>query len=130
MKKQIVSASLALGLVLAVTGCGHAAKMYDVPQQSIAEKKTKEQVYKAVMNGALTRGWEARKVTDGLVEATYARRNFSVTVDIKYSATSYDIEYKESQGLKYDENAQTIHKNYNSWVRNLKQSINRALLYR
>lgn len=130
MKKSIVSAFLGLGLVFAVTGCGKGAKIYDVPQQPIVEKKTQDEVYKAIMNGAISRGWEARKVSEGLVEATYAKRNFSVTVDIKYTATSYDIEYKESEGLKYDEESQTIHKNYNSWVKNLKQSINRALLYR
>jgi hypothetical protein len=46
-------------------------------------------------------------------------------MDIKYNTKSYSIEYKDSQGLKYD--GTNIHKNYNSWVMNLDNRIRAQL---
>lgn len=127
MKKYIKVIALALVVVFSVTGC-RSAKMYDVPEQEVLKKVSQNDMYKAIIRAAAQRGWDARKVKDGVVDATYSKREFSVTVTVTYTANSYDINYKDSDGLKYDAEAQTIHKNYNSWVKNLQESINRELM--
>lgn len=126
MKKYISVVALAMVLLFSVTGC-KSTKIYDVPKQNVVEKVSQKDVYKSIIRAATQRGWDVKKVKDGVIDATYAKREFSVTVTVTYSANSYDINYKESEGLKYDSEAQTIHKNYNSWVRNLRQSIDREL---
>ena len=128
MKKSIVSVSLILGLSFIGTGCARTVPMYDLPQQEVQQKVSQKDVYKAIVRAAGQRGWSVQKVKEGLLEATYAKRDFSVTINIIYTATSYDINYKDSTGLKYNAADSTIHKNYNSWIKNLEQSINRELM--
>ena len=123
MTKFIKVSFLALFLVFATTGC-RTSKVLNVPTQTVAKKMTKEAMYKAIYRAGHTRGWEMQKVSDGVVDATYARRGFTVTATITYTADTYKIDYKSSKGLKYDEKNQTIHKNYNSWIENLKRQIN------
>ena len=127
--KKLVLAILALGLIAFATGCGHhhhsrSNKLIDIPAQPVKAKMSMSKMYKAIVRAATSRGWETRKRKDGLVEAVYARRDFMATVTIKYTTKSYDIDYKSSEGLRYDPVAKTIHRSYNSWVRNLQSSIN------
>ena len=48
-------------------------------------------------------------------------------VDILYDTKSHSFLYESSQTLHYNETNKTIHKNYNSWIRNLNVSIQREL---
>ena len=123
MKNLIKISLLALFLVFTTTGC-RSTKIVNVPTQTVAEKITQKDMYKAIMRAGHRRGWEMTKVADGVIDATYARRGFTATCTITYTANSYKIDYKSSTGLKYDEKKQTIHKNYNSWIQNLKKEIN------
>jgi len=125
--KRIIKISLfALVLAFVTTGCG-TAKIQNVPAQPITVQISQQDAFKAIYRAGMARGWEMKKVTDGVIEGTYARRGFTVTISINYNASSYSISYKSSQGLKYDESTQTIHKNYNGWITRLKRQINGEL---
>lgn len=63
----------------------------------------------------------------GYIVATLHLREHEAVVDIIYDTQSYSILYKSSQNLQYNETNRTIHKNYNSWIRNLNVSIQREL---
>ena len=128
MKKIVKITLSALLTALVVTGCGTAAQIKDVPAQSVTSKISQKDVYKSIIRAGMSRGWDMKKISSGLVEATYAKRKFTVTVSINYTATNYTISYKSSQGLKYNEEKKTIHRNYNSWVNNLKNQINSEVL--
>jgi len=94
---------------------GAQARSYDGKALSSA------QVEKAIISAATQRNWRVQKVKEGLIVATYYARQHMAQVEIKYSSSTYSINYKNSSELNYD--GTTIHKNYNSWIKNLDNSI-------
>lgn len=126
MRKNILASLLALGLIVGITGCGGTI-IKNVPAQPVAQHLSQDSVFTAIDRAGMKRGWDMQNVSNGLVEATYARRGFTVTISIHYNTHSYSIDYKSSKGLGYKEQTQTIHKNYNSWIASLKKQINKEL---
>jgi hypothetical protein len=59
------------------------------------------------------------------VEGELRVRSHVAVVDINYSTTSYSISHKSSTNLLYD--GTEIHKNYNSWIHNLQEEIEKRL---
>jgi uncharacterized protein YceK len=114
---------LAFTVLLALSGCGTSAKILNIPKQEVHQTLSKQDMSKVIMRAGHSRGWEMNRISDSIIESTYKRRGFSVTCTISYTALSYQIEYKESEGLKYNEQSKTIHRNYNSWILNLKNQI-------
>lgn len=127
MIKNLLTGLLAFGLILIISGCG-GTKIQNVPAQPITQQLSQETVRNAIYRAGLTRNWDMQKINSGLIEGTYARRGYTVTISIHYNANSYSIDYKSSQGLGYSEGSQTIHKNYNSWISRLKRQINGELV--
>lgn len=90
-------------------------------------------VEKCIITGAQKAGWEIEKLNGGLFEARYYvkdSRDYDVKgaiVNISYNASSYYIEYKQSVMMIHNETRNTIHKNYNKWVRGLDAAIQREL---
>jgi len=126
MKKNLLLGLVSIAIMLTLSACG-TSQIQNVPAQPITEQVSDVDVFKAIYKAGMARGWEMHKISDGLIEATYARRGFTVTISINYNATSYSISYKSSEGLKYDPDSNTIHRNYNSWIQNLKRQINGEL---
>ena len=126
MKKNLLISFLAFGLLLVMTGCG-VSVIRNVPTQPIAQQISQQNVFKAIYKAGLLRSWEVHKIRNGLIEATHSRGKYSVTISINYSSHGYSIDYKSSQGLKYNEATQTIHKSYNRWIANLEKQINSEL---
>jgi len=123
MMKVIKLATLALILALATTGCG-TTKIVNVPAQNVAKQMSQKEMHDAIYRAGISRGWSMADASANVLHATYAKRGFTVTIAVKYSPSSYSINYVSSQGLKYNPTTQTIHKNYNSWIVNLKKQIN------
>jgi len=71
-------------------------------------------------------GWVMTPVSPGLVSGRLMLREHTAVVDVRYSATTYSITYKESTGLHYRDGQ--IHRNYNSWIENLDRDIRAGLL--
>ena len=125
MKNVIKIISLVLLSTLLFTACG-GVNVYNIKKAPVEVKKstTLNDVYKAIKRAGYKRGWRVTKVKDGLAKAYIdVRAKHQATVMIKYDLKSYSIEYKSSNNLKYDAENNTIHKNYNSWVRNLDRDI-------
>ena len=53
-------------------------------------------------------------------------RDHVAVVDVRYTATTYSITYKDSTNLNYRDGQ--IHKNYNGWIENLDRDIRNELL--
>ena len=62
---------------------------------------------------------------EGEIDARTNPRTHVADITIKYSATSYGIEYKDSVNLLYDET--NIHRNYNKWIQLLREQIDAKL---
>lgn len=118
---KVISA-LFLGLFI-LTGCTTLA-IYNVDNDPIEGKISKDKVYKAIKKAGTSKGWIIRKVKPGLAMGTLNLRTHKAVVEIPYSEKTFSIKYKSSLNLKYDAEKGLIHKNYNSWIKNLENAIN------
>jgi hypothetical protein len=126
MSKKLLLALLVVVGGLFYAGCSVTSQpVYNVENaeaKSVGGKALSlAQVEKAILQAGTQRGWRMQKSKDGLIVGTIYARQHMAQVEIKYTSSSYNIIYKNSADLNYD--GVNIHKNYNSWVRNLDNSI-------
>ncbi len=62
----------------------------------------------------------------GTIRGTLNIRSHQAVVLIAFKEKEYSINYESSQNLDYYQGQ--IHKNYNSWIRNLDNAIQRELI--
>ena len=118
-----------LGVVLLVAGCTTRPIMNvtDQPVVTTAGKQvTADQVRNAIVKAGNALGWVMTPVSPGLVNGRLALRDHLAVVDVRYTATTYSITYKDSTNLNYRDGQ--IHKNYNGWIENLDRDIRNELL--
>jgi len=87
---------------------------------------TADQVRSAILAAGTGLGWVMTPVSPGLVSGRLLLRDHVAVVDVRYSATTYSITYKDSTNLNYRDGQ--IHKNYNGWIENLDRDIRAGLL--
>jgi hypothetical protein len=71
------------------------------------------------------------KESPGEIKATLMARGHTARIAITYNLQDVTIKYDSSENLHYGpgkDGEPVIHKNYNSWIRNLAQDINRYIL--
>ncbi len=79
----------------------HWVRLYDVDKvHSIDKSLTKEQITRAVLEGAEDAGWRAKDLGDGRILATYSVRVHTVHVEIAIGDDTYDTRYRSSTGMK------------------------------
>jgi hypothetical protein len=122
MKKLLKIFAMMALLSFAIIGC-RSQSVYNVKNIPISGNNSvsQEDVYEAIKLAGASKGWIISKVSDGLAQGQINLRAHEAIVSIPYSNSSYSILYKSSKNLKYD--GETIHSNYNGWVKNLKQAI-------
>lgn len=83
--------------------------------------------FSQVAETALTqRGWQITGRRDGAIDASYAvDSQHRADITITYTASTYNIEYRGSEGLNYSRGR--IHRHYNNWVNNLDYDIQRLM---
>lgn len=127
----VILAILTAAAVLAPTALDVAqAKsnvVEDIQNEPLPPGASFAQVEQAVLSALTTRGWQLLKRSSGSVDAQYARRDFSVTINVSYTASAFSVTYKDSNGLRYDPESRTIHQNYNRWINNLRLDIPRLV---
>lgn len=119
---------LPLSILLILSGCSRTQPIYNIENQgipSISKAKTANDVKKAIHAACLGKGWKVRDVANGVIEATLMLRTHTAVVEIRYDTKKYSILYKDSTGL--DGDGQAVHKNYNGWIRNLDNDIQKNL---
>ena len=126
---QFKNVLVSVGAVALIIGCvSNLAPVQNVENQPISASKavSLDEVGKAIIRaGASISGFQMKQVKPGLITASYAAREFSSVMEVKYDTKQYSITYKDSQGLKYD--GTQIHKQYNSWVQRLDTRIKAQL---
>ncbi len=112
--------------ILLSTGCSRPIinlEKMTVPSMPDGSPRSKESAQSTILMGCRNRGWSARIVSEGLIEADIVVRRFRAKVQIPFSDSHYSILHEHSQGLDYDRILGTIHTNYNNWVLYLNESI-------
>jgi hypothetical protein len=118
----------ALAVAITVAGCK------SVPILNVSEAPTvnaqgkvlsKDEVRAAIFRAGSALGWQMRDEGANMVVGSISLRRHAAVVEIPYSGTSYSIKYRSSENLEQRDGG--IHKNYNSWVQNLRRGINDRL---
>lgn len=85
-------------------------------------------VAKAIKTAGTGLGWQMKEQTPGHIVGSIYLRSHVAVVDITYTLDEFSINYKDSTNLKYNAASNTIHKNYNGWIQNLTDAINKHLV--
>ncbi len=118
--------SLALIKLVFLVACKSLVPVMDINNHSFAKEKSLDEVEKAILAGAASRGWSSSIEKPGhIVSSINVRNKHQAVIDIFYTGKEYSINYKESSGLKYENG--NIHPNYNNWMINLRNSIDSEL---
>ena len=118
---------LLVSFVILLAGC--AAPVLNIENEPIPNPSNARisvsDVEKAILTASQERGWNARVIKPGLIEASIAVRTHRAAVEIPYSQNKYSINYKSSENLDYE--GGKIHRNYNNWIIRLSRDINSEL---
>lgn len=89
-----------------------------------------QQVTDIVSQALMGRGWTITQHSSNEIDATYAPRDFSVSIAVHFNSQSIQINYVTSSNLKYEvRNGQRyIHTNYANWIKNLISDIKSRLV--
>jgi len=112
-----------LGLLLAA--CDHrATPLTKSVNVGVAQPDTKV-LESAIERALAAHHWTVKEHTGQKYVAELAERGHSATIAVVYDAQSARIDYVSSQGLMYEQTpeGETIHRNYNNWVKSLSSDI-------
>lgn len=123
LKNLVITCLFASAIFL--FGCGNTAPLLNFensPVVTVSGKQAKlDDVKKRIIAAGISKGWQMQPVTDGHIVGTLFLGGHMAKVDVKYTADTYSVTYKDSSNLNYD--GANIHKRYNHWVRLLNDQI-------
>jgi hypothetical protein len=138
MKKTLALRGAVLALCL-LSACGSAlatrsaVPMLELGRQEIVtfdgQPLTLESMRKAILYGGMTRRWTAVGEKPGVLSLQASNGGHLVVVEVAYDARTYDIRYKSSVEMEYQDvdGKPTIHPKYNQWVNDLSTAIRTAV---
>lgn len=119
MKKILILLALIMTLG-AVTACGHRAETVD---NKIKVNQEPQAIERSIILAARSLGWTVQPIDDSSITATITSRERSLTVLVTYTPQSYIIQYKDSLNLDFDNEDNSISKQYTRWVEALDDRI-------
>lgn len=123
-----VALTLLLALLLPFDAEARSKPIQNVENAPIPAGLDMKAIGDAIIDGCSTRNWQASLVEAGHMQCTLYIRSHMAKVDIRYDTETFSITYADSDNLKYNAEKNKIHRNYNSWVQNLRGDINNELL--
>lgn len=115
-----------------LVGCATTAPVLDSPRAiDVPGNATMDQVEDAILDAMRNRGWSVHDRSRGEIIADLNVRSHFARVGITYNTGAVAIEYMESENLNYEvvDGEERIHGNFNSWLTNLSNDIQRNLSY-
>jgi hypothetical protein len=114
-----------LFIALALVGLGACtSKPLLQPEVKLpAEREFSQvQLQQAIVSALEARRWQVQRVEPTQVLASIdVRQRHRAWVSVDYSPFGFQIRYRDSQGLEYEDGK--IHRNYNRWVNSLRAEI-------
>jgi hypothetical protein len=110
-----------------------AIAMIELGRQEIVtfdgQPLTLDSMRKAILYGGLTRRWTAVGEQPGVLSLQASNGGHVVVVDVAYDARTYEIRYKSSVEMGYEnvDGKVNIHPKYNQWVNDLSTAIRTAV---
>ena len=114
---------------LLVSGCAPAPvrNVADAPVVSNKASLSLYDVRVAITHAGASLGWIMIEQEPGRINGTLKLRSHTAIVDVTYDTSTYSIQYVDSTNLDYSASEGTIHENYNGWIQNLDNAIQREL---
>lgn len=119
--------------LIAVAGCRmgtiyNANGVNYVEPATTKQNLTLEQYKNAIIRAGTRRNWQFEELAPGhLLGKVNVRNKHFATVDVTFDTEAFSINYKSSQNLNYDAGTKSIHPNYNKWVQNLQNDIQKEV---
>lgn len=115
-----------LALIVVLGGCT-SKPVYNAKEEFSPNLGfTQQQMSRAIVTALNDRQWVVQSVRPGMIKAAITvRGRHHAEVDIPFTPTSFEIDYRSSYGL--DAKDGKIHGNYNRWVNNLRSNILKQL---
>ena len=129
MSPNLLKVIITCAFALLLTACGNlpVQNVDNAPITISNPNYDLSEVTKAIRRAGVQLGWEMKEQTPGHIVGTLHLRKHVAQVDITYTLDDYSINYKSSSNLRYDAAQNTIHKNYNGWIKNLNEAIDTQL---
>lgn len=126
MQNKLCAWTLGLYLMVCFTAA-HAAfeEILNIQAAPVPGGLSDAQIEQGIIQAGAQRGWVIEPVAAGLLLGTLNIRTHTVRVDIRYTASTYSITYKDSENIKFRNGR--IHGAFNKWVRKLNADIQQAL---
>lgn len=115
-----------------LAGCATTAPVLDSPRAiDVPGNASMEEVEDAILDAMRARGWAVHERNRGEIIADLNVRSHFARIGITYNTGAIAIEYMESRNLEYEvvDGKERIHGNFNSWLTNLSNDIQRNLSY-
>ncbi len=112
-------------LLLGVTACTSKPLMNINSSAPASVAVSEDDMRRAVLTALQRRQWTVERADRGQIMAQYTRRGHQADITIPYTASTYAIQYRDSQNLGYRDGK--IHRAYNKWVRTLDRTIQQEL---
>ncbi len=113
---------LVLCFVFLLAGCQgrpllQAGQTFDEPAADIEFVRT------SILNAMVVYGWSPISETRNQIEGVKIIGGGRASIIVDYDQQSYSIRHLDSDGLGFDPSAQTIHKDFNHYIRILDESV-------
>jgi hypothetical protein len=131
LNRFVILSMVMTSCVLAASSKVQAAPIYNPDPIQVPCEMPLADVKKALWLALVGRTWNPVETAPGVVEAkVVVRTKHTLVVDIKYDTKSVLIRYKSSDNLDYriSGGVPHIHKNGNSWIRNIENDTRNNLV--
>lgn len=129
--KNLAIKTIAITILAGLSATAQAAKLVDPPVSQWGCELSSSRVQQGITAGLIGRGWvlSADDKNGNMVAQVIVRGKHTLAVDIIYTDSSFDINYKSSDNLKYKikNDVPYIHRNANSWMDNIQLDITAQL---
>ncbi|TDH60274.1 hypothetical protein E2C06_22930 [Dankookia rubra] len=117
-RRGLVAAALLTAGALA--GCARTAPVQDASGEFLGRAPLAQRADQIRAAGTVL-GWRIDPEGPGVMRGTLLLRSHQAVVQITYDTQRFAIRYVSSTNLNYENGM--IHRNYNSWVQNLRNTI-------
>lgn len=99
------------------------------PEIYVDGNHSTKEIAKVIKKALVARTWAVKGEEKGVIHSQIWVRSHSAKIKITYDKKKIKIHFVSSDNLKESRKGDTvfIHRNYNRWIKNLENDINRAI---
>ncbi|MHC8392389.1 hypothetical protein ACYZT8_01775 [Pseudomonas sp. LB3P93] len=115
-----------LTLAVALSGCT-SKPVYTAKENFSSDKGlTNDRMSRAIVTALIERQWVVQSARPGMIKAAITVRNrHHAEIDIPYTPTSFEMDYRDSRELDFKDGR--IHDTYNRWISYLRDDVVKQL---